>query len=73
MKIGGRLFPLVASVSASHCIAELGREPAAQRGDVATLFDWEDGSRPEDLAASFGGSVYDLLMHLDALLPRRIL
>jgi alanine racemase len=42
-------------------------------GDVATIFDWEDGSRPEDLAASFGGSVYDLLMHLDALLPRRIL
>jgi len=73
VKIGGRLFPLVATVSASHCIAELGREPLARAGEVATLFDWEDGSRPEDLAAGFGGSVYDLLMHLDALLPRRIL
>jgi len=73
VKIGGRLFPLVATVSASHCIAELGPDPLARSGDVATLFDWEDGSRPEDLAAGFGGSVYDLLMHLNPLLPRRIL
>jgi alanine racemase len=72
VRIGGRLFPLVASVSASHCIVELGPEPAARIGDVATLFDWEDGSRPEDLAASFGGPVYDLLMHLNPLLPRRV-
>jgi alanine racemase len=73
VRIGGRLFPLIASVSASHCIAELGREPLARAGDVATVFDWEDGSRPEDLAAGFGGSVYDLLMHLNPLLPRRVL
>ena len=73
VRIGGRLFPLVATVSASHCIAELGREPLARAGDVATVFDWEDGSRPEDLAAGFGGSVYDLLMHLDPLLPRQVL
>ena len=73
VRIGGRLFPLVATVSASHCIAELGAEPLARAGDVATVFDWEDGSRPEDLAAGFGGSVYDLLMHLNPLLPRRIL
>lgn len=73
VRIGGRLFPLVASVSASHCIVELGPEPLARAGDVATIFDWEDGSRPEDLAAGFGGSVYDLLMHLNPLLPRRML
>jgi alanine racemase len=73
VKIGGRLFPLVATVSASHCIAELGSEPLARAGDVATVFDWDDGSRPEDLAAGFGGSVYDLLMHLNPLLPRRML
>jgi alanine racemase len=73
VEIAGRLFPLVATVSASHCIAELGPQPRARAGDVATLFDWEDGSRPEDLAAGFGGSVYDLLMHLNPLLPRRIL
>jgi len=73
VRIGGRLFPLVATVSASHCIAELGPEPLARAGDVATIFDGEDGSRPEDLAAGFGGSVYDLLMHLNPLLPRRTL
>jgi alanine racemase len=73
VRIGGRLFPLVATVSASHCIAELGKEAPVRAGDIATIFDWEDGSRPEDLAASFGGSVYDLLMHLNPLLPRRIL
>jgi len=73
VKIGGRLFPLVATVSASHCIAELGKEPLVRAGDIATLFDWEDGSRPEDLAAGLGGSVYDLLMHLNPLLPRRVL
>jgi alanine racemase len=73
VRIGGRLFPLVATVSASHCLAELGKEPLARAGDIATIFDWEDGSRPEDLAAGFGGSVYDLLMHLNPLLPRRIL
>jgi alanine racemase len=72
VRIGGRLFPLVATVSASHCIAELGREPLARTGDVATIFDGEDGSRPEDLAAGFGGSVYDLLMHLNPLLPRQV-
>ena len=73
VRIGGQLFPIVATVSASHCIVLLGPEPRAHIGDVATLFDWEDGSRPEDLAAGFGGSVYDLLMHLGPLLPRRIL
>jgi alanine racemase len=73
VKIGGRLFPLIATVSASHSIVELGPQPLAAAGDVATIFDWEDGSRPEDLAASFGGSVYDLLMHLNPLLPRRML
>jgi alanine racemase len=72
VKINGQLFPIVATVSASHCIVELGPEPRARIGDVATLFDWEDRSRPEDLAAGFGGSVYDLLMHLGPLLPRRI-
>ena len=41
-------------------------------GDVATLFDWTDGSRPEDVAAACGASVYDLTMHLGALLRRTV-
>jgi alanine racemase len=72
VRINGRLFPVIASVSASHTIVEIGAEPSVQAGDVATMFDWEDGSRPEDVAASCGASVYDLTMHLNPLLPRRI-
>jgi alanine racemase len=72
VKIGDALYPIVASVSASHTIVEIGREPSVAIGDVATLFDWNAGSRPEDFASSCGASVYDLAMHLNPLLPRRI-
>ena len=72
VRIGGSNYPIVASVSASHTLVELGPERAAEIGDVATLFDWEPGSRPEDVSAACGASVYDLLMHLGPLLPRRL-
>ena len=61
------MYPVIASVSASHTIVEIGDTPAVKAGDVATLFDWEDGSRPEDVAAATGASVYDLTMHLSPL------
>jgi alanine racemase len=72
VRIGGALFPIVASVSASHTIVEIGAEPKVRIGDVVTLYDWDAGSRPEDFAASCGASVYDLAMHLNPLLPRRM-
>ena len=72
VKIGERLYPIVASISASHSIVEIGDEARVQIGDVATFFDGQDGSRPEDFCASCGASVYDLLMHLHADLPRRV-
>jgi len=72
MRIGENLYPVIASVSASHTIVEVGAEPRVRIGDVVTLFDWREGSRPEDVAAACGGSVYDLTMHLNPLLPRRI-
>ena len=72
VRIGDRLYPVVASVSASHTIVDLGAESRVAAGDVATLFDWTDGSRPEDIAEACGASVYDLTMHLNPLLPRRI-
>ena len=72
VRIGAALYPVIASVSASHTILEIGSQQTVQVGDVATLFDWNDGSRPEDVAAACGASVYDLTMHLGALLPRRI-
>ena len=72
VRINGTMYPIVASVSASHSIVEIGGEPRASIGDVATIFDAQDGSRPEDLAASCSSSVYDLTMHLNAGLPRRV-
>ena len=73
IRIGARMYPVVASVSASHTIVEIGPEPLVQVGDVATLFDWQDGSRPEDVNAACDASVYDLTMHLNPLLPRRVI
>src|SRR5262245_20961222 len=72
VRIGEAMYPIVASVSASHAIVEIGSEPRVAVGDVASMFDAQTGSRPEDLAASCGSSVYDLTMHLHADLPRRV-
>ncbi len=72
VRIRGEMYPLIASVSASHSIAEIGSEPNVQAGDIVTFFDDQEGSRPEDLGAASGASVYDLMMHLSALLPRTV-
>jgi alanine racemase len=72
VRINGDLYPVIASVSASHCILEIGAEERVKIGDTATFFDWQPGSRPEDVSESCGASVYDLTMHLNPLLPRRI-
>lgn len=63
---------MIAAVSASHCIVEIGKQERVKIGDTATFFDSEQGSRPEDVSGACGVSVYDLTMHLNALLPRRI-
>jgi len=73
VRVNGDLYPVIASVSASHCIVEAGREERVKIGDVATFFDWQPGSRPEDVSESCGASVYDLTMHLNPLLPRGII
>src|SRR6266403_5512279 len=72
VRINNDLYPVVASVSASHSIVEIGREERVKIGDVATFFDSQSGSRPEDVSEACGVSVYDLTMHLNPLLPRRI-
>ena len=71
VRIGNRFYPVIASVSSSHTLLEIGAEKTVSVGDVATVWDWRPGSRPEDLAAATGASTYDLLMHLSPLLPRQ--
>ena len=72
VRINGELYPVVASVSASHSILEIGPEERVKIGDTAIYFDHQPGSRPEDVSESCATSVYDLTMHLSPLLPRRI-
>jgi alanine racemase len=72
VRVGGKLYPVIATVSASHTIVEIGDQPEISIGDVATFFDAQEGSRPEDVSAACGASVYDLTMHLNPLLPRRV-
>jgi len=74
VRIRGALCPVIASVSASHTIVEIGPDRrGVEIGDDATFFDWTEGSRPEDVGVACGASVYDLTMHLNALLPRRVI
>ncbi len=74
VRIGSELYPLVGTVSASHCMADLGTaEPRVKIGDVVTVFDWQEGSRPENVSEACGASVYDLTMHLSPLMPRRVI
>jgi len=73
VRINSRLYPVIASVSASHTIVEIGSERTVKAGDVATMFDWTNGSRPEDVSAACGASVYDLLMHLNPGVPRYVM
>jgi alanine racemase len=72
VRINGELYPVIASVSASHCIIEIDNEERIKIGDNATFFDAQQGSRPEDVSEACGASVYDLTMHLNPLLPRRM-
>jgi alanine racemase len=72
IRINGDLYPVIATVSASHSIIEIGAEEKVKIGDVATFFDAQSGSRPEDVSEACGASVYDLTMHLNPVLPRRI-
>jgi alanine racemase len=70
--INGATYPVIGAVSASHTIVELGTEPAAQVGDVATLVGPEDPIHPNTLSRNSGASVYDILMHLNPDLPKLV-
>ena len=69
--IGGKTYPVIGAVSASHTIVELGPEKTVEVGDVATIVgpDTPDID-PNFLSAETGVSIYDVFMHLNPLLPR---
>lgn len=70
VRINGTHYPVVASVSASHCIVNLGPNAKVETGDTAAIFDDKEGSRPSDINRACGTSVYDILMHLNPNLKR---
>jgi len=71
--IGDRLFRVIGAVSASHTIVELGEDKMAEVGDEATLIGAADEAvYPNTVATRAGISVYDVLMHLSARLPKQI-
>lgn len=73
IRIKNQLFPVVASVSASHTLVNLGPETNIQIGDEAIIFDDQEGSRPDDITKACGTSTYDLLMHLNPELPKEVM
>ena len=73
IQIGNETYPVIGAVSASHIIVEVGDEPSVQVGDVATLMgDGAPSVNPNEVSAASGASIYDLFMHLNPSLPRRI-
>ncbi|MGD8278555.1 MAG: alanine racemase [Gemmatimonadota bacterium] len=72
--IGGRTYPVIGAVSASHIIVEVGDEHTVSVGDVATLVGPDHPAiHPNEVARVSGGSVYDVFMHLNPQLPRFVL
>jgi alanine racemase len=71
--IGGRVYPVIGAVSASHTIVEVGAARTVEVGDTATLVGPDhDAILPNRIAERAGISVYDVLMHLSARLPVRV-
>jgi alanine racemase len=72
--IGGRLYPVIGAVSASHCIIEIGDRKTVEVGEVATFLGPDDPAiHPNAVATATDGSVYNLFMHLQPKLPRFVL
>lgn len=73
VEINGAQYPVVASLSANHCLVELGDEKTAEMGNEALLIgDTPDQSLTAHAVASRSGvGVYTLLMHLNSWLPKK--
>lgn len=72
--INQKLYPVIGAVSASHTIVEIGDEENVKVGDEAILTGPDHPEiHPNHLSNITGVSVYDVLMHLNAQLPKIIL
>jgi alanine racemase len=72
--IGGRTYPVIGAVGASHTMVDIGAEKSAEVGDVVTLLGPDHPAvHPNTHSERAGRSVYDTLMHLSPLLPVRVL
>jgi alanine racemase len=72
--VNGAVYRVIGAVSASHTIVELGAEPTVAVGDEATLVGWDRPEvHPNKVAEAAGVSVYDILMHLNAKLPKSVI
>ena len=71
--IRGRLFPVVGTVSASHTVVALGSEASVEVGDEAVLVGPDRPElHPNRVAERSGWSEYNMFMHLQPGLSRRV-
>jgi len=70
--VGGRAYPLIASITANHAIIEVGDEPAVAVGDEAVLIGRSGGQEVSvtTFASRTGTNIYKLLMNLGPLIRR---
>ena len=72
--VNGKLYPVIGAVSASHTIIEIGENKEVEVGDRAVFIGPDDPAVwPNTIAETAGISVYDVLMHLSARIPKRII
>jgi alanine racemase len=68
---GGRLYPVIGTVSASHTVITLGDERPLNVGDEVTLVGGENAAlHPNEVAKRSGWSEYNMFMHLSPSLTR---
>lgn len=71
--IGGKLYPVIGTVSASHTIVALGDERVVNVGAEATLIGPDHPAlHPNEVAKRSGWSEYNMFMHLNPQLARRL-
>ena len=70
--IGGRRYPLVGTVSMDNITVDLGPEPVAREGEVATIIgrDGPERQTAEDLARRIGTINYEVLTGISRRVPR---